>query len=656
MRLLSVLLVAGLSSLAAVERVYVLERSDVLNGKAFGSTGPYEEILAEAHFSVDPKLKANRIVTDVELASLNSRGLVEFSVEVMVMRPRDPARGNGTVLCEIPNRGGVGGVLGMFNMGSARRGDFGDELLMREGYTLVWVGWEWDVPRREGLLRLRAPVARNPDGSPIRGPVRAQFVPNGPEIRMPLGDRDHIAYAPVNPEDPKLELTVRDSPAGPRSTVPRSAWKFNESLQGIEMLSGFMPGRIYEIVYEAEDPVVAGLGLAAVRDFVSFLKYGAPPETMFSEEHRSIKRSIGFGTSQSGRFLRQFLYDGFNADERGRKVFDGVWAHVAGAGRGDFNLRFAQASRDGHPRMNLFYPVDLFPFTGAPETDPESGRTEGLLDRARQARVEPKFFETVGSYEYWGRAASLIHTTPNGSGDAPAAEDTHIYFLTGTQHGPASTSRRIATQNYTNPADYRWALRALLAAMNTWLRDDVAPPASRYPRLDAGTLTDPSRLVRSPAHIYVPRRLDFGPRFLREGIMDIEPPKLGSAWPVLVPQVDADGNELAGVRLPHVAVPLGTYTGWNPRAPVVGAPDTMADLVGSYIPFTVSRSERLKAGDTRRSISERYHDKQDYIERVTIATGELVRDRFVLPEDAGRILTDAAWRWDQAFLAAGLKP
>jgi hypothetical protein len=631
MRMLSVLLITALSSLAAVERVYVLERSDVLNGKAFGSAGPYEELVAEAHFSVDPKLAANSIVADIELAPRNSRGLVEFSVDVVVMRPRDPARGNGTVLCEIPNRGGVGGVLGMFDMGSSRHGDLGDELLMREGYTLVWVGWEWDVPRREGLLRLRAPAARNPDGSPIRGPVRAQFVPNGPETRMPLGDRDHIAYPPLNAEDPKLELTVRDAPLGARSTVPRPAWRFNEAQQGIEMRSGFTPGRIYEIVYEAEDPVVAGLGLAAVRDFVSLLKYGAPAETMFSEEHRSIKRSIGFGTSQSGRFLRQFLYDGFNADERGRKVFDGVWSHVAGAGRGDFNLRFAQASRDGHPRMNLFYPVDLFPFTGSPETDPAPGRTEGLLDRARQAKVEPKFFQTVGSYEYWGRAASLIHTTPDGLGDAPIGDQSRIYFLTGTQHGPASTSRRIATQNYTNPADYRWALRGLLAALDGWLRDGVAPPASRYPRVDAGTLVDPSRVAAAPAHIYIPRRLDFGPRFLREGIMDMEPPKIGDAWPVLVPQVDADGNELAGIRLPHVAVPLGRYTGWNPRAAVIGAPDTMADLVGSYLPFTVSK----------------YRDKQDYLQRVTVVTRELVRARYVLQEDAGRILADAEWRWDQ---------
>ncbi len=644
-------LLVSLAVSAAVQRVHVLERTDLSNGVPFGSAGAYEEIVAQAHFTVDPKLEANRIVTDLELAPRNEDGLVEFSADVVVVRPRDPARGNGTVLVEIPNRGNVGGVYGMFNMASGKSGDEGDDLLMRQGYTLVWVGWQWDVPRREGLLRLRAPVARKPDGSLIHGPVRAQFVPNGPATRMPLGDRDHIAYAPVNPDDPSAQLTVRDSPDGRRSVVPRYAWHFDNSLQGIDMSSGFTPGRIYEIVYEAEDPVVAGLGLAAVRDFVSFLKYGADVETLFSDERRFIKRSIGFGTSQSGRFLRQFVYDVFNGDERGRQVFDGVWAHVAGAGRGDFNLRFAQASRDGHARMNMFYPVDLFPFTDLPETDPETDKTAGLLDRARSDRVVPKMFLTVGSYEYWGRAASLIHTTPDGR-DAAIAPTTRIYFFAGTQHGPASPSRRVATQNDTNPADYRWAMRALLPALNAWIQHGAAPPPSQYPA--APSLARPSDLrfpktgyAGPPAHMYVPHRLDFGPRFASEGIMDIEPPKLGPPWRVLVPEVDADGNETSGIRLPHVAVPLGTYTGWNPRSAVIGAPDTIADLVGSYLPFARTAAE-LRPGDTRPPLAERYRDKEDYMQRVGAVTESLVHEGFVLPDDTARILKDASWRWDEA--------
>jgi hypothetical protein len=658
-RYLYVLLGASLAVFGAVERVHVLERTDVLNGTAFGSAGPYEQIVGEARFAVDPQLDANGIITDVQLAPRNSRGLVEFSADVVVVRPRDPAHGNGTVLVEIPNRGNVGGVYGMFNLASGKPGDLGDELLMRQGYTLVWLGWQWDVPRREGLVRLRAPVARNPDGSPIRGPVRAQFVPNSPAARMPLADRDHIAYAPANPDDAAIQLTVRDSPAGPRSVVARSGWHFDNSLQGIELAAGFTPGRIYEIVYDAEDPVIAGLGLAAVRDFVSFLKYGAPVETLFSQEHRFVKRSIGFGTSQSGRFLREFVYDGFNSDEQGRQVFDGVWAHVAGAGRGDFNLRFAQASRDGHARMNMFYPVDLFPFTDLPETDPDTDRTLGLLDRARQQKVVPKMFLTVGSYEYWGRAASLTHTTPDGR-DAPTAATTRIYFFAGTQHGPASPSRRVATQNDTNPADYRWALRALLPTMNRWIQDGDAPPPSRYPLM--ASLVAPSELrfpktgyAGPPAHVYVPHRLDFGPRFAADGIMDIEPPKLGPPWGVLVPQVDADGNETSGVRLPHLAVPLGTYTGWNPRAPIIGAPDTMADLVGSYLPFARTSADRLRSGDTRPFLSERYRDKDDYLQRATDAIQSLVKDGFVLADDTGRLLKDAAWRWDQAHESSAVE-
>jgi hypothetical protein len=650
MRQFFCLILTSVALTGAVERVHVLERTDLLNGTPFGTAGPYEEIVVEARFAVDPTLDANKIVRDLALAPRNPRGLVEFSADVVVVRPRDLARGNGTALIEIPNRGNVGGVYGMFNMAAGKPGDLGDELLMREGYTLVWVGWQWDVPRREGLLRLRAPAARNPDGSPIRGPVRAQYVPNGPATRMPLADRDHIAYPPANPDDAGAQLTVRDSPTGSRSVIPRAAWHFDNSMQGIEMEAGFTPGRIYEIVYQAEDPVVAGLGLAAVRDFASFLKYGAPVETLFSEEHRFIKRAIGFGTSQSGRFLREFVYDGFNDDEGGRQVFDGVWAHVAGAGRGDFNLRFAQASRDGHPRMNMLYPVDLFPFTDLPETDPDTDKTAGLLDRAREQHAVPKMFLTVGSYEYWGRAASLTHTTPDGR-DATLAPTTRIYFFAGTQHGPASPSRRVATQNDTNPADYRWAMRALLGAMNTWIHGGTPPP-SRYPDMDSLTLPSELHFPKTgyagpPAHIYVPNRVDYGPRFLAEGIMDVEPPKLGPAWRVLVPQVDVDGNETSGIRLPHVAVPLGTYTGWNPRSSAIGAADTMADLVGSYLPFAATRADRLRTGDARLSVAERYRDKEDYLQRVTAVTGELVKNGFVLPEDVPRIMKDAAWRWDE---------
>src|SRR5207245_367499 len=244
--------------------------------------------------------------------------------------------------------------------------------------------------------------------------------------------------------------------------------------------AGFEPGKIYELVYAAKDPALVGLGPAAIRDLISFLKYGNGNNVIpLADQRRFIQRAYAVGTSQSGRFLRTFLYYGFNADEKGKQVLDGVMAHVAGAGRGSFDIRFGQPSRDGHPFLNLFYPTDIFPFTDMEETDPETGLTDGLLVKVEQAHVTPKIFYTNSAYEYWGRAASLIHTTPDGKKDAAPAPNTRIYFLAGTQHGANAQPVRTVTQNRPNPADYRFAMRALLAAMNAWVPDGTPPPDSR---------------------------------------------------------------------------------------------------------------------------------------------------------------------------------
>jgi hypothetical protein len=422
------------------------------------------------------------------------------------------------------------------------------------------------------------------------------------------------------------------------------------------MTNGFKPGRMYEIVYRAKDPAIVGLGPAAIRDFVSFLKHGGA-ETPLNDEHRYIKRAVGFGTSQSGRFLRTFLFYGFNTDEKNRQVFDGVWAHVAGAGRGSFNHRFAQPSRDAHQFMNWFYPTDIFPFTDLPETDADTGTTAGLLDRAEAAHVVPKIFYTNGSYEYWGRAASLIHTSVDGKHDAPPAPDTRIYFLAGTQHGPGARPSRQYTQNLTNPADYRWIMRALLVAMQSWLKDGIAPPPSQYPRIDRDQLVAVSAVqfpkiigVRFPAADYHAYRLDFGPQFTTDGIVSFEPPKMGRPYPTLVPQLDRDGNETSGVRAPELAVPLATYTGWNLRSPKIGAPDALYDMAGSFIPFARTKAERQKTGDPRLSIEERYANRGEYLSRLGAAALELARGRYVLEADIPRIKLVAGARWDEIML------
>jgi hypothetical protein len=637
MRPFVLLLAVTASSLAAVRTVRVLERTDVLNGASFGAPGPYERMAMRAEFAVDPKDPANRIITDLEYAPKSEDGLVDFSADVIVLKPRDPAKGNGTILFEVSNRGGIG-MLRMFNIGLPAD-EYGDRYLMEQGYTLVWVGWQFDVPMQQPL-KLYAPIARLPEG-PMKGLVRSEYVPGARGTTMPLADRNHVPYLPIDENEPSSQLTVRDRPESPARPIARSQWRFTGG--AIAMASGFEPGKIYELVYRSQDPPVAGLGPAAIRDFIAYLKHGGgSPTSALGDQPRFLKRAIGFGTSQSGRFLRTYLYYGFNTDEKGRKVFDGVWAHVAGAGRGSFNIRFAQPSRDGHPLMNLFYPTDLFPFTDLPESD--EGVTAGLLDRTLNTPGAPKIFYTNGSYEYWGRAASLIHTTPDARQDAPIASDTRIYFLAGTQHGPNAKPERNHTQNRLNPSDYRWTMRALLKSMNAWVKDGTAPPDSQYPRVDRSEAAPLSALkfphmpgVETPTKMYHAYRLDFS----------TEPPKIGAPFPQLVPAVSSeDGNEIAGVRSVDLRVPVATYAGWNLRSADVGSPDMLGDMTGSFIPFARTKAEREKSGDPRLSIEERYSSRDDYLGKVKQAAGELVRQRFLLEADVQRVIEAAAARWD----------
>ena len=470
---------------AAVTGIELIRKSDVLEGAPFGRTGPYECIEAKIHFAINPKLEPNRIVADIDLAPRNADGLVEFAADLYMLRPRDGARGNGTALVEISNRGGKSlpyefdFAHGPLDSKSAL--GLGDGFLLEHGFTLVWVGWEFDVPAKPGVLRAYLPIATD-NGQPITGMVRSEWIGDQRQNVIPLGDKGQVGYAVLDAESSKNKLLVRDTVLGERTLIPHAEWTFSDPTH-VELKGGFTPGRIYEVIYETKDPVVAGLGLAAVRDLVSYLKFGGVA-TLLENEHDSIKRAIGFGVSQSGRFLREYLYDGFNEDEQHRKVFDGMWAHVAGAGRGSFNERFAQPSRDGHAFLNVFYPVDMPPFD-----------EEHLLERSERAGVVPKLFLTNGSYEYWGRCASLIHTTADGKADAPPLPGTRVYFFTGSQHTVGSIPPRPApAQNRTNTNDYRCSLRALLVAMQQWLATGAEPPGSRFPRMAKGELTTPGKL------------------------------------------------------------------------------------------------------------------------------------------------------------------
>jgi hypothetical protein len=609
----------------------------VQDGKPFAAAGPYERIVGKAYFAVDPNLPANKIIADIAKAPRNDNGLVEFSADFDCLKPRDPKNGNHALLFEVSNRGGKG-MLGVF----------GEDFLLEQGYTLVWLGWEFDVPPGPGLLRLYAPVAKG-----ITGLVRAEITPDHRDTRRSLGDRGQLAYPVLNAVDPGLALTVRDHPDSPRRTVARETWHI-EGGTHIVMPAGFEPGKIYELVYTSKDPPIVGLGPAAVRDVISFFNYGIADDTILGDQHDYIKRAYGFGVSQSGRFLRTFLYYGFNRDEQGRRVFDGMMAHVAGAGRGSFNHRFAQPSRDGHPFLNTFYPTDIFPFTDLAETDAETGITDGLLTHAAAPLAVPKIFYTNTSYEYYGRSASLIHTTLDGAKDAPLAPNTRIYFLAGCQHGPSQfPPARGEAQNLANPNNYRWTLRALLVALDQWVQAGEEPPPSSYPKIADGTLAPLGAVafpklpgVQFPTRIQRAWHVDYGEEFRSAGIVTIEPPKVGSAFPMLLPQVDADGNDKAGIRMPATAVPLATYTGWNLRSAGIGAPDELYSMTGSFIPFARTKAERVKAGDPRLSVEERYASKQAYLDRVQAAAGDLVKGRYLLEADVPQVVARASAEWD----------
>ncbi|MBI2684820.1 MAG: hypothetical protein HYX27_00775 [Acidobacteria bacterium] len=649
-----VALAISLSANGAVKKIYVEERTDVLNGHSFGNAGPYERIVAKVHFTVDPKLPANQRIRDIALAPKNAEGLVEFTSDLYVLKPRNPEKGNGTILYEVSNRGRKG-LLSTFNYASGgmdprSEAEFGDKFLLDQGYTLVWVGWQFDVPEEKGNVSIRVPKAEG-----VAGIVRSEFVPAAKVTRFSLGDRTMKPYPVADPDAPGTQLYVRESPDGPRRVIPRSQWKFWDNT-GVEMASGFQPGKLYDVVYTAKNPDIVGLGMAATRDVISFLKYTNDGITLLGDQYRYLKRAIGFGTSQSGRFLRTFLYFGFNADENGKKVFDGVWPHVGGAGRGSFNFRFAQPSRDGHRMTNTFYPTDIFPFADMPMMDPETKESDGLLSASKELNVLPKIFYSNGAYEYWGRSASLIHTTIDGRKDDGPSSDTRVYFLSGTQHGPGSFPPRKGNDiaYLANPNDARPVMRALLLHMTAWVKEDKAPPASRIPRVDKGELVPLANLhfpaipgVNLPKSPNVPYRADYGPEFRSKGIVTIDPPKTGKAFAVLVPQVDRDGNETSGIRMPDVSVPLGTYTGWNLRDVSTGAPAEIFSMTGGFHAFPATKQIRATQKDPRLSIEERYASREEYMGKIRTAIDGLAADGLLLPVDRARLEKQAEQRWAQ---------
>jgi len=605
----------------------------------------------------------NGAIVDLKNAGNLRNGEVEFSADFIAIRPKDPHRGNGSLLLENPNRG-RSRIISLVDGGDWNiEHDGGDAWLLRNGFTIVSLGWQADAAG-DDPLRFHAPIAKE-NGKTITGLLRGDLMLSKPLDEIPLG---HLILGSIGgteypvsaPGDPRNTLTVRDSRNAPRKTIPRSQWQFAHTVNGklapsnrhIHLNGGFQPGHIYEYVYVVSDPVVAGGGFAAFRDFASYAKHN--PEAV-----TPAQRVIAEGISQNGRFLRNFLYQGFNADEEGRIALDGVLAHVAGAGRGSFNYRFAQPSRDAQPTSSVFFPTDIFPFTDLPETDPVTHATAGLLDRARADQTVPKIFFSNTSFEYWGRAAALIHISADGRRDAAISDNVRIYHFTGLQHfsgpfPPAKGTTDLLGQEPQSPLPIRYFWRSMIANMDAWLRNGTLPPPSSYPHISDGTLVPLAKYafphlprVNTPHEASTGERLDFGPKW-QSGFLTIQPPRVGPAFPVLVPQVDADGNERDGVRLPEITVPLATVTGWNLRDPSIGAPTERVSFEASWIPFPKTIEDRKRADDPRPSIAERYTSEDDYLRRYTEALDGLIRARWILPEDRDAFLTHAKEEWSVA--------
>jgi hypothetical protein len=649
---------------ARVTRVEIATRADVLGGKAFGDAGVYERITGKVYFSLAVANPHNQRIVDLANAVNLKNGEAEVSADFVAVRPKDPRKGNGSLLLEIPNRGRPR-ILSLVDGGDQDLAkDAGDAWLLRRGFTVVNLGWQWDAVGADAL-RLSVPIAKE-NGKTITGLLRGDLMPSKPMAEIPLG---HLIlgmiggseYAVAAPDDPRNVLTVRDSREAARTVIPRSEWQFAHTVDGkleasdrhIHLNGGFQAGKIYEYVYVVADPVVAGSGFAAIRDFASYAKHAPDAIT-------PAKRVYGEGISQNGRFLRDMIYQGFDTDEEGGLALDGVLAHVAGAGRGSFNYRFAQPSRDAQPTSSVFFPTDIFPFTDAPEKDPVTGQTAGLLDRAIADKAVPKIFFSNTSYEYWGRVAALIHVSADGKKDAKISDSVRIYHFTGLQHfsgpfPPQKGNADLLGQEPQSPLPIRYFWRAMIANMDAWVRENTLPPPNSCPKISDSTLVPLHEYafpaipgVNKPTEANAAYHEDFGAG-LKDGILSVQPPKVGDAFPVLVPQVDADGNERDGVRLPEFAAPLATYTGWNLRDPSIGAQDQRVAFEGSEIAFPKTQADREKTHDPRKSIAERYASREEYLVKYKSALDELVTQRWILEEDGTAVLEHGEQEWAEAM-------
>ena len=634
-------------------RLEITHREPVFDGAPFGAVGAYEKIVGRMHGTADPQAALHRAIVNHERAPRNARGLVDYWVDFCLLKPIDLGRGNRRLLFDAANRGDK---LALVDINSAAKGpgsnnpsvaaDAGNGFLMRAGYSILWSAWQGGVGDEDNKLCAGFPTVRNGDQALI-ATAREEII---------FGHGNSPAQVPLSyPTAPlavaQATLTVRQYERDARVPVPASAWRLRApNLLEIDLVAGYGSGALYEFIYPACDPIVMGLGFVAVRDVVSCMRRDALDEAgtrnpLNRDGAPAVDHVITYGRSQPGRFLREFVRLGWNQDAAGRPVFDGIFTAIAGARRMFLNAAFAQPGRFHRQHEDHAYPGDQFPFTYATRVDGFTGKGGGILERALASGTCPKIIHCDSSTEFWQGRSSLLVTDEQGR-DVPTPDEVRLYLFAGTQHaGPAMLGHAaIFAQNPVYPlnyVDYSPLNRALLVALERWVSGAEPAPASRFPRVTDGALVAPLP-ASSPGFPAIPG-VRYPAAINELSVMDYTqmPPRAvpGQHYPVLVPKLDADGNELAGIRLPDIAVPRATLTGWNLRDRDFA--DGALMLVGACFPFAATRAERARSGDPRLSIEERYPSHAAYVAAVTACVEQLCRERLLLAEDGERIVARA---------------
>ncbi len=643
---------------ARVVRIDVQHReSPAFAGKSFGSGGQYEILTGRAFGELDPRDPANAIINDLSLAPQNARGKVEYSATFTLVLPVDREKASGVLLYEVPNRG---------NSPSNFR-TYADDL--NSGHALLSSGWQGDLEPRPKLETITVPVARNADGSSITGPVLARLsdLPVGAKTASLTAGYAGLRYQrPASLKPSRALLTKQASDDGQLIPIPAKDWAFADCTRTpfpgqpdptkVCLKGGFDPGLLYQLVYAAKDPLVLGIGLAATRDIVSFFRYSDNDDDGNPNPlAQRIRHAIAFGTSQSGNFIKTFLNLGFNQDEAKRIVWDGANPNIA-ARQNPLNFRFAIPGG----ATSLYEPGSEGVLWWSDYHDEARHRhTAGLLDRCRATATCPKIIETFGASEFWGLRMSPGLVGTRADADIPLPSEVRRYYFPGVTHGGGRGGFEVAAASGgpcslpANPNSVAEAMRALRRALIAWVVEDVPPPESRYPRLDHGDLVPPTQAAMGfpvipgaplPDNMMNPFwDYDFGPGLRYEdlsGAISRQPPLIRTMLPMLVPRTDADGNEVGGVPSVLHQAPLGSYLGWNVTASGYRK-GRGCGFMGGFIPFARTKAERLASGDPRPSLEERYATHAEYVAKVKAAAQRLVEQRFLLQDDAARLVREA---------------